>query len=423
MFKKFFENKRELKPLLIIATELLFIVLILFFGLNTNNKISSFISPIPSWFMVNKKVTHEVFGFAPHWTIDKLDNVDFSTLTTLAYFGIPINGDGTLDKYDGGYDVFKSDKATEIFNKAHRNGTKVVLTLTQMDNYAIESLMDSPEAQKITIEQSVYEVKQRGINGINVDIEYVGDPGDEYRKKFTKFTTDLSKKLHSEVPNANLTVSVYASAVRYPKIYDIAALSKVTDGIFMMAYDFAVKGSDNAIPTSPLYGHKEGKYWYDISTAVDDFLAVMPADKLILGLPWYGYDYPVYEPAVNAETHRGSSYWYKQQLGYGRWAWRSGYSPIPSLVQTYKNGSDEIKATKTGWDDLGKVGWKAYQEDGTWRMFFLEDQKSLGLKYDFAKQKELLGVGMWALGFDEGKGEMWSLLREKFGQRLARGEN
>lgn len=413
MFNKFFENRTELKPLLIIATELLFIVFILFFGLNTNNKISSFISPIPSWFLVNKKVTHEVFGFAPYWTIDKLDNVDFSTLTTLAYFGIPVNSDGTLDKYDGGYDVFKSQKATDLFNKAHRNGTKVVLTITQMDNYSIESLMDSPDAQEITIAQTVHEVKERGIDGVNVDIEYVGNPGDEYRRKFTKFVSDLNKELHNQIPNAHLTVSVYASAVRHPKIYDIGAISKVSDGIFMMAYDFAVTGADNAMPTSPLYGYKNGTYWYDVSTAVDDFLKVMPSDKLILGLPWYGYNYLVYEPAVKAET-----------LPY--WTWRG-----KPAAQTYSIAKDITKKShgvtdfKTGWDNDGKVGWKAYYdlEGDTWRMIFLEDVKSMGIKYDFAKNKNLLGVGMWALGFDEGKGEMWSLLREKFGQKLARGEN
>src|SRR5581483_1892320 len=35
-----------------------------------------------------KKTQYEVFGFAPYWTIKKLDNVDFDVLTTFAYFDL-----------------------------------------------------------------------------------------------------------------------------------------------------------------------------------------------------------------------------------------------------------------------------------------------------------------------------------------------
>lgn len=178
------------------------------------------------------------------------------------------------------------------------------------------------------------------------------------------------------------------------KLYDIKELSKVSDGIFMMAYDFAVKGSDNAIPTAPLYGHKEGKYWYDVSTAVEDFLKLMPANKLVLGVPWYGYEYPVSEPMVNASTDTGYSYWYKYWTSPWYWVWRKAYYRPPTIVQTYATSINEVTAEKSGWDNHGKVGWKAYKEDGSWRMFFMEDTRSLGAKYDFAKAKNLGGVGI-----------------------------
>ncbi|MCL5432603.1 MAG: hypothetical protein M1524_00605, partial [Patescibacteria group bacterium] len=72
------------------------------------------------------------------------------------------------------------------------------------------------------------------------------------------------------------------------------------------------------------------------------------------------------------------------------------------------------------WDDYGKVGWKGYYlADGTWRMLFIEDVKSLGIKFDYAMAKNLGGVGMWALGFDDGRTEFWDLLRYKFGEKIA----
>lgn len=350
------------------------------------------------------KSDHEVFGFAPFWTIDKLENVDFDVLTTLSYFGIPVLGDGSLDQYDQGYVTFSSREATKLFTRAHSFGTRVVLTLIQMDNYTIEQILDNPDAQRITIEQSVNLVDKRGIDGINVDFEYQGDPGKLYRDKFSKFVADLTSAMHQRVPNSKVTVSVYASAIKEPKIYDISNLANVSDGIFMMAYDFGVLSSENAVPTAPLYGYKEGKYWYDVSTAVEDFLAHMPSNKLILGVPWYGYNYSVYRPEEKAETH-----------------------PYYSTTQTYSIAKDHISPNMpgiidfiSGWDNVAKVGWKAYQvaATGSWRMIFLDDVKSLGIKYDFAKKKKLGGVGIWALGFDEGKLDFWNLLREKFGSKL-----
>ncbi|HVZ67546.1 MAG TPA: glycoside hydrolase family 18 protein [Patescibacteria group bacterium] len=395
----------------------LLIILSVVFGMNILD--TQIISPLANKKApITKANEYEVFGFAPYWTINKLDNVDYNVLTTLSYFGVPINSDGTLDKSNVGYQTFESDKATDVFNKAHSYGTRVVLTITQMDNDSIKNLLDDKKAQEKAIKNSINLVDARGIDGINVDFEYVGDPGNEYRKKFTSFVGKLKNELNNKIPGSKLSVSVYASSVKLPKIYDIKGLSQNSDEIFMMAYDFATSGSDTVIPTAPLYGYKEGKYWYDVSTAVDDFLTQMPAKKLVLGLPWYGYNYPVSEPGIKVAKYQGYSYYY----WYNRRRYLAQFLPTAN-AQTYQNAEDSITAEKEGWDDVGKVGWKAYQEDGIWRMIFLDDTKSLKLKYDFAKNKNLGGVGMWALGFDSGKTELWSLLSDEFGLELAKAVN
>ncbi len=366
------------------------------------------------------KKGYEVFGFAPYWTFNKLENVDFEVLTTMAYFGVELDGEGNLDKSGKGYETYKSDYATEIFKKAHRSGTRVLLTITQMKNAPIKDLMDSPDAQQNAIDQIIAEVESRGIDGVNIDMEYTGNPGDDYRQKFSTFMANLTTQLKQSQPNAHISVSVYASAVKEPKIYDIASIGKTVDTVFMMAYDFAVAGSANAIPTAPLYGHKEGKYWFDVSTAVDQFIERMPSEKLVLGVPWYGYNYAVQTPTVKTATAKGYYSTYKK----GRRTY-SYYVPAPkAYAQTYSIVANEVNADsegvtdyKEGFDEFGKVSYKAYNVNGTWRMVFIDDVKSLTYKYDFAKDKKLAGVGMWALGFDNGKQEMWDLLRDKFGAK------
>lgn len=367
-----------------------------FTGVNQSHKNTPAVKPPNSLTAVSDKKTHEVFGFAPFWTLDKLDNIDFDTLTTLAYFSVPVLGNGDLDHSDQGYITFQTPKATSIFQKAHDNGTRVVLTLTQMNNQPILALLDNSQAEGNAINQAVNLVQSRGLDGINIDFEFNGDPGELYRNKFTDFVRQLADEMHKVNPNSKVTVSVYAVSVKEPKIYDVGKLSQISDGIFMMAYDFANASSSAAMPTAPLYGASDGTYWYDVSTAVDDFLQVMPASKLILGLPWYGYNYAVYQPVVKAVT-----------------GWRTG------IAEPYSVAQDNIKSDLEGWDNKGQVGWKAYLSWNTWRMIFLEDSRSLSLKYDFAKSKDLGGIGIWALGFDAGKKELWQTIKDKFGIKTA----
>lgn len=394
----FLPPKINNKYLYSLILDLVLIVLIVIFGRSPikqvlSQNVDSHLKPI-----TETKSSREVFGFAPYWNFDKLSAVDFKVLTTLAYFGVDVNGNGDLVRDDVGFSTFKSDSATQLFKKAHDNGTRVVLTVTQMNNYQLTSLLSDQQAQDNAVAQIVDEVKARGIDGVNVDFEYNGDPGDQIRNNFSQFVADLTEKMHQRIPHSKVTVSVYAASMKDPKIYDIEKLGRISDGIFMMAYDFASTGSDLAVPTSPLSGHKEGKYWYDISTAVDDFLAVISPQKLILGIPWYGYNYLVHQPEVGAATR-------PYYLG-------------GSLVQTYANAA-ENKPDMTGWDDYGKVGWQAYfvPSSNTWKMFFLEDSKSLGIKYDFAKSKNLAGIGIWALGFEDGQSALWEQLRDKLGSK------
>jgi spore germination protein len=414
-------NKMTQKELLWSFGTISLSLLCLLFILATGNgrSIEQIISPIIATLSPLKplgegKKGNEVFGFAPYWTINKLDNVDFNTLTTFAYFGVEIGGDGSLVKDDRGYEVFHSEKATEIFKKAHDHGTRVVLTLTLMDNTTIKEFLADPESRERAIQQSIEEVKKRGIDGVNIDVEYSGNPGAQARDNFSIFVKDMTAAMHEEIPESRVTVSVYASSARGEKLYDIASIGKSSDAVFMMAYDFATSGSDHVIPTSPLYGYKEGKYWYDVSTAVEDFLKVMPSDKLILGLPWYGYNYPVTKPGVKVAKYEGYSYYYYAN----RRRYLAHFRPAAN-AQTYAAANKDNAVEMTGWDDVGKVGWRAYKTDGIWRMIFLDDEKSLALKYQFAKEKDLGGVGMWALGFDDGRDELWSLLKKEFGEKLA----
>ena len=47
-------------------------------------------------------------------------------------------------------------------------------------------------------------------------------------------------------------------------------------------------------------------------------------------------------------------------------------------------------------------------------MTWYDDEESLLAKYSLATDKKLKGVGMWALGYDDGFNQLWNALREYF---------
>jgi hypothetical protein len=66
------------------------------------------------------------------------------------------------------------------------------------------------------------------------------------------------------------------------------------------------------------------------------------------------------------------------------------------------------------WDDISKTPWTKWNV-GEWNQLWYDNDSSLGLKYDLAIQKNLMGVGMWALGYDGERQELWNLIDMKFG--------
>jgi spore germination protein YaaH len=166
-----------------------------------------------------------------------------------------------------------------------------------------------------------------------------------------------------------------------------------------MAYDFHRPSSDTAGPVSPIDGkgvHAE----YDIRTMIQDYMKRSDPRKLIMGVPYYGYNWVVTEPTEYAQRIPGNDY-----IGY-------------SQSQTYSMIMDTIIDINpvVYWDELGKVPYYSYVSNntGSIREVYFENLDSLKIKYDLVKQNNMGGVGIWALGYDGGYQELWNLLDQEF---------
>jgi predicted chitinase len=280
---------------------LAFVCLMLIFVTSTpsgNKIISPFVSSIRSASLSIFGSTQEsmhTYAFVPGDAPNRFSNIDFSGLSMLSYYDVPVNADGTLNTDTDGYAMLQTQDAQTLFQTAHQNGTKVLLTVTMTYNPDIIAFLDNPQAQQELFNEAAQEVRATGIDGVTVAVEYQGTTDTSYKTKYSAFIKDFTDYMHTNVPNALVSVAI-PDSVASNSLYDIKGLSDSADKTMIMAYTFAVPESDNNKLIAPVFGFKTADYLSNLAAKENTFLAEAPSDKLLMERAWYGNGnkYPLY---------------------------------------------------------------------------------------------------------------------------------
>jgi GH18 family chitinase len=126
---------------------------------------------------------------------------------------------------------------------------------------------------------------------------------------------------------------------------------------------------------------------YNIVNTLNTYLnsGVIP-EKLFLGVPWYGLDWPVTNEARKATaTGKASSRTYSAS----------------QLI-----AADNVKI----FDQSTRVPWVRYTGTFGWRQMWFEDNRSLAIKYDLVNSMNLGGTGIWAISYEGTFNEVWETL-------------
>ena len=355
----------------------------------------------------------EVFGFAlasslsdptmgyPTW--------DFSLLSTVAFFGLHVQDDGTFAA-DSGLSVWNSSELSTLLSTAHSHGTKVVVTIILQDftsgtPHMCAGLMHG----NTTVANIVSEVKAKGVDGVNLDYEGLnGSCGTNNtswaRDDFTNFTALLRSSLPA---GSYLSVDTYASSATDPLgFFNIPGLNPSVDSFFVMAYDLEYSNYARAPtgcssfclgPTAPLTGY----YYNDTSTA-SQYVATVPASKVILGVPYYGRKACV--SSVSPNQYPNSSVVADSYLD------ASGESTSnlvqPGSYATHRDANDG--AGQERWDTWINTTLNCTRE------LYWDDAVSLSHKYALVNADNLRGVGIWTLNYGGGAPELWGALNTYF---------
>jgi len=325
---------------------------------------------------------YAVYGWHPYWVGTAYNNYDFDLLSTFSYFSYE------LVPSTGSYSSIHSWKTTPSVTMAQAAGTKVELCVTNFGSANNNTFLTNMTARQTFIDSIIVLLNFRNADGVNIDFEGVSGSN---RNDLTSFMTDLSVQLKAAIPGATVTMATYS--VDWNNVFDFVALNNVVDQFIIMGYGYYYGGSGTAGPTDVLYS---GSIWtsYNLIRSINYHLDNgVSNSKLLIGLPYYGYEWETTAGTIPSATTGAFS-----------------SSRTYSYVKTNSTGNYGNRQ----YDYQSETPYYTYQTGGNWRQAFVGDEQSLAERYDWVKLLNIGGIGIWALGYDDGYTELWNLLEQKF---------
>ncbi len=338
-----------------------------------------------------------VYGFLPYWNLKK--TVIQPEMTHLSYFSLTIGGDGSLlttvdNEPDQGYQRLGSDEFFDLAREAINHEAKIEIVISQFNEEDISSFLQSKTAQEKFLLALDNVLLAYPISGVNIDIECSGSTCNSLQPQMTAFMAALHQHIQAKYTGIAISIDIYASAAKKTNIWDVATLEPYVDYVVVMAYDFHRKSSQQAGPVAPLFGGKE--YWdSDISSHLQELLTIVPNDKILLGIPFYGYRWQTVsrDPQSHTFPDTGST---------------AIIDDIVSLLQ-----EKEVYAVEEHWNENALSPYISYEKDGEIYVIYYENSRSLSYKLDFVNQLDLAGVAIWAIGYEGNSRELWEVINQK----------
>lgn len=310
-----------------------------------------------------------VYGYLAYWD-DDLASLPWDDLTDVAIFRAAADASGNLSE-TGYWDI-----ADDAVAMAQPYGVRIHLCVALFDPGSIQSLLQSSTARNHLISELQRWESQTGADGINVDFE--GLPA-AAKTQMVQFVADLDAAVGDVV--------LATPAVDWNGSWDYDQLNLHAD-MFIMGYDYFWTGSSYAGPSDPL-GAGAGTVWngvnsYSLQWTVNDYLQWGGnPDRILLGLPLYGREWPTNDNNVPTRTTgQGSAVVFSDA-----WALGAGTYEADSAARYLRSGGQQL--------------WFGDEDTVRERIVYARDDAGLA------------GVGFWALHYDGDDASFWNMVHQE----------
>ena len=334
------------------------------------------------------KKNREVFGWHPYWMGLSWKKYPFELLSTISYFSYNVNSRTGLSQNPKQIEDWNN---TKLIDSAKANNTRVLLTVSLHGLKNQELFLDNKLLWNNLYRDVSKLILDRDADGVDINFE---DVPSRYKNEFVNFVEGFNKFLSTqfEINEKNSPfISVTLPAFKDRENYDIKKLDSFVNLFVIMGYDYNSISSPDAV--APL--QSDGNLSL-LSTIKYYNGKNMDFGKTILALPYYGVLWdikPLEDKTFNASLER-----------------RITYSEINKLFLSNNELNADVELDPIS---MSKI-YRAAFEDNSIKEIHFDDAFTLSKKYDFAMSNRLKGVGIWALGYDNGQNDLWNLIEVYF---------
>ncbi len=236
-------------------------------------------------------------------------------------------------------------------------------TLTEQGNFSNERasiIFNNPAQQEQLINEILATVQEKGFAGVDVDFEFIYP---EERYDYITFLQNLRLRLNPLGYPLLSALAPKTSDTQRGVLYeghDYAGIGAATNAVLLMTYEWGYTFGP-PLAVAPIQ---------NVRKVVDYALTRISREKILLGIPTYGYDWTLPYQAGNPGA--------------------PSLSPVEAVDLARRFGA-EIQ-----FDEVAKSPWFRYTDDeGNLHEVWFEDARSIQAKLSLAREYNLRGIGYW----------------------------
>lgn len=304
-------------------------------------------------------VWHNIAGAAGNATLgSRIDRTESVNVVAPTWFAV-LNESGSVEV-----------RATQDYVDAvHGLGMQVwavVDNFTGPDGVQ-QSFLRSDESRSAVISKVVDTAVSMGIDGINVDIEGLSS---EYGEDYIEFIRELSIQCRGE--GLVLSVDNYVP-YNFNDFYRIEEQGVFADYVVIMGYDEHYGGSQEAGSVASI------DY---VTYGIEEALTMVPAEKLINGIPFYSRIWKTTAEGVSSEAY--------------------GMDQIQTFIKNHNMAVE--------WNAASGQNYAEVHEDDASYQIWVEDAESIEKKLEVMQAHKIAGVAEWCLGMESA--DVWDVIAD-----------